>query len=274
MTRETTILVDAHVHGHSCFRMAGVFEAADAGFAGARTRSGLPRQGQDVLLLAEGAGENFFGRCRERLGSDAAAPWTIAPTDERASLRVERPGRPPLTLVAGRQVATADGIELIGVGVQDGPPDGAPARETLAALREAGAAVIVPWGFGKWSGRRGRLVRTLVETARPGTLAVGDNGGRSGLLPRPALLAVAESRGLADLPGSDPLPFPAHVKRIGTRGFLLDAPLDGTRPAADLLARIAALTTSPPDYGPGRSFVGFVADQVRMQVRKRIRRAR
>lgn len=271
MTPETAILVDAHVHGHARFRVAGVFDAAGGSFAAARSAAGLPRHGEDVLLLAEGAGEDFFARCRADGG--VASPWSIEATDEPVSLRVARAGRPPLVLVAGRQVATGDGIELIGVGVPDAPPDGAGTRETLSALRSAGAAVIVPWGFGKWSGRRGGLVRSLIEESEPGALCVGDNGGRAALLSRPALLAFAESRGLPDLPGSDPLPFAAHIGRVGSRGFRFDSPLDPRRPAADLLARIAALTASPPHYGRGRPLAAFAADQLRMQVRKRLRRA-
>lgn len=275
MTLESPILVDAHVHGHRCFDLAELFARAAGNFGIERARRGLRPAGPDVLLLAEGAGEDFFARCRALAGrgplADAPA-WSIEATIEPVSLRAVRAGAPALTVIAGRQIAARERVELIAVGRADAPRDGRGAAETLGELRDAGAPVILPWGFGKWTLGRGRLVRSLIASADPRSTFVGDNGGRARGTPRPRLLAEAERLGFRDLPGSDPLPFPSHVRRVGSRGFLLAGALDAARPAEDLAARLGALARAPERFGVGRPLPAFVTDQVRMQARRLGRR--
>lgn len=70
------------------------------------------------------------------------------------------------------------------------------------------------------------------------------------------------------LPGSDPLPFPDHAGRAASAGFVLSGETDPHRPGASVRAGLAALDRDPPFVGVRQGSLAFVADQVRMQLRR------
>ena len=223
--RHRTFLVDAHVHVQRCFDEGVFFDSALAnlkGVDGGRL-GGLDWLG--CLLLTETAGADVFAGLKVRTGTCAGA-WRFRPTAEDCSLIACREGEQPLVLVAGRQIVSAERIEVLALGATAALPDGKTLAQTLAMVRAAGALAVLPWGFGKWLGRRGRLVAEQIAAARPGDLFPGDNGGRLALSLRPRLFALAEARGLAVLPGSDPLPLPQEVAKVARYGFVLQAPFD------------------------------------------------
>ena len=133
----------------------------------------------------------------------------------------------------------------------------------------AGGLAVLPWGFGKWWGRRGRVLDRFLETADPGRVFLGDNGGRFAGAGEPRQFALARRRSIPILPGSDPLPLAGDAHRVGSYGFVLDGPLDSTRPAAALKARLLALRDQPRGYGRLQPLWHFLANQLGMQWRKR-----
>ena len=94
---------------------------------------------------------------------------------------------------------------------------------------------------------------------------LGDNGGRPRVASAPRLFRLAEERGIAVLPGSDPLPFPGQVRKVGGYGFVLTGDVVPERPAAGLKRILAGLTQSPPSFGRRESLPGFVRSQLGMQ---------
>jgi len=198
-------------------------------------------------MLAESTGCDAFAALAA--GRLDAGPWRIEATAEPVALRATRAGRPPLILIAGRQLVSRERLEVLALGLARPLSDGVPARETVAAAAAAGALAVLPWGLGKWTGRRRAVVLDLVARPPEGRLWAGDNGGRPALLPRPRLLARAEARGCPVLPGSDPLPLPAEVARAGSFGFVAATGLDAERPFAALKAWLQALPGSPAPYG-------------------------
>ena len=260
-------LVDGHVHLHDCFEVAGFLDAAAANFAAAATSLGLPRGTTGCLLLVETHGVDRFARLAE--GAVATGDWSVRPTEEAISLVARRPDAPAIVLVAGRQIVCREGLEVLAIGTRGAFADGLPLADTVAAIRAAGALVVMPWGFGKWWFGRRRVLHDLLVAARPGELFLGDNGNRAAMsLPPPAFRAAAE-RGMWVLPGSDPLPMPAAVDRAGRNGFLLEGPISGSHPARDLIRLIGGLSTQPRTFGQGEALAPFVRNQIGMQLRKR-----
>ncbi len=272
MPSHAPILVDAHVHGHGCFRRDDVFASARRNFLDARRALGLETSAADVLLLTEAAGEDFYERCRGDADSPSRGEWSVRTTGEPDSLLVLHEGEHRLTLVAGRQLVSDVDLELLAIGTTEPLPDRAPLERQLAAIHGKEALAIVPWGFGKWWFSRGRHVGALIDSADPATTFLGDNGGRLGLSPEPGLFERARRRGMRILPGSDPLPFPGQVSRIGTHGFVLDARLDPLAPARGLKTALRGGTTQPPTFGRGQRLAPFAVSQLRMQWLKRARR--
>lgn len=258
-------LVDAHVHVHDCFDERLFFERALANLEIAADRSGIGPGWLGCLLLTEAAGKDVFGHLKGGATSDGSARgWRL--TREDCSLILGRNGGQRLVLVAGRQIVSAERVEVLALGTSAAVPDGQTLTETLSAVRAAGGLPVLPWGFGKWLGRRGRMVAEQVVGARPGELFLGDNGGRLAGSPRPRLFTQAEARGLAVLPGSDPLPFAQEAAKVGRYGFVLRAPFAPTAPFAAIRAALTTLAGSPRRFGRLERWPTFAHRQIAMQI--------
>ncbi len=267
------LLVDAHVHFYPCFAPERFLDAAAANVAEAGRRLALVEPPIGCLLLTETPDMHWFRRWRDE-GAGGEGPWSLRPTQDGIGLLALRGGQPRLVLVAGRQIATREGLEVLALGCDRDFPRGLAFPDALRASVDAGAVTVVPWGFGKWWFRRRRLVRWLVDTAAPGTVFLGDNGGRARLGRDPALFARARARGLLVLRGSDPLPFTNQETRAGGFGFVLPGTVRAETAAADLLRHLGALRRQPIEFGRLQPPVTFLATQLRMHLRKHLGRQR
>ena len=275
-----TWLVDGHAHLHPSFDWEEVLDAVTGNLARAASNGGPPLEAA-CLLLAEAAvmarSPTMVERLRDPVEAAGLLPpgWRAEPTAEEGSIRLApEGGGVPIFLVDGRQLVTSEGIEVLALCSRAAHTEleGLPLSETIEGVRAADGVPVLPWGFGKWWGRRGRLVRELVErlgAPAPPPLFLGDNGNRPAGTPPPALMRRGEERGIPVLPGSDPLPFPRHAHRPASAGFRLTGPLDPERPLSSVRWTLRTLTGSPPPVGRGASPLQFVRDQVGMQLRKR-----
>jgi hypothetical protein len=245
-----TLLVDGHVHFHECFSWPAFVDAAAANFARARRVQGMTDDVPGCLLFADSAGTphwQHFARHHEAL---LPPGWSAERGDDIGSIVLGRRGRQDtIVMIAGRQVVTAERLEVLAVGCREEFADGRPIRDVLRAVVDQGWLAVVPWGFGKWWGRRGRLVRRLIADVDAVPFCLGDNGGRAAVGPRPALFAHGERRGRPVLGGSDPLPLPHQVVRPASYGFILAGCRITSRPAEAIAARIRLLRASPPAFG-------------------------
>lgn len=259
------VAIDAHVHFHRQRSVAPTLTAAAANFrilAGAMKRKPL-----GVLLLAQAAGEQVFEWLREQA---RAGPWVIEAVESEPQCLRTTSASDELLVVCGRQIAAEQGLEILALGTDRQFADGLGLEHTLAAVREANAVPVLPWGFGKWFGRRGRRIRELLRAEEGGNLWVGDNGGRLQGLRRPKLIDEAESRSIGVLPGTDPFPFARDYRRVGSFGCVLRAVVDRARPWHAIASRLSAVEGSPEAYGRATGWYGFVFKQAWMQFHMRI----
>ncbi len=262
-----TLLVDAHVHIHEPAALERLLDAAAANFADAR--DGLPAEGEVIgcLMLTESAGVDCFATLAD--GRLSAGAWQIRPTGEPVALVAIRPGTLPVLVIAGRQIVSAERIEVLALGTRTQVPDGQPLAATIDALRADGALAVLPWGFGKWWGARGRMVDAYLETAPAGEIFLGDNGGRPIGAPAPRQFARAATRSMLILPGSDPLPLAGEIERIGRYGLALRLKLDLDRPATALKTHLEELERQPASFGRLQSPGRFLAAQLSLRLRNR-----
>lgn len=297
------LLIDAHVHYHRGFGASSFLGAALSNLRDAAERRGFGHDWGGVLVLTDGSGEPGF---RQLLDDAPGAGWRVTPRGPRAcDLTVDnRLGRHRLTVLSGRQIVTGDNLEVLSLGPGESVPEALPLETTLFELQTTGALAILPWGFGKWWGRRGRHVETLLrhppEELDLTKVLLGDNGGRPrGSLP-PDLFAMAQAIGMGILSGSDPLPFRRQQWRAGSYGSWLELDDHGrdhngiersrgdhgpdnigdpvSLPAVErhdptpwLIERLTAPGVRLHVFGRKRGFFGFLGDQLRMQWRKQRR---
>ncbi|HEX6938532.1 MAG TPA: hypothetical protein VF158_03910 [Longimicrobiales bacterium] len=267
-------LVDAHVHFYPGYRRDPFLDGALANFRHHAGRLGLDPRAPAFLLLTETAEDHWFRALRDAAAAGTTGRWTFRATGDACSLIASRRPGEELVIIAGRQVAAREGLEVLAIGIDDDLPDGQPLRRTIERVAARGAVPVVPWGFGKWWFRRGALLRGLLERPPADALFLGDNGGRPHRFGTPFLFGFAAGRGIWTLPGSDPLPFPSHEARAGSNGFVLDGRLELDRPGESLKERLRALGTQPRPYGDGEAVPDFLWHQVVMQLRKRAWQAR
>jgi len=265
------LLVDSHVHVHECFDVARVFDAAAANFAAAARAFASSRDYDAVLCVVQSRGERFLDAVRARregrVWRGVHGFWEIEPTCEPETLLVQC-GSTRLKLIAGRQIVTRERLEVLALGTTAPLPDGEPIETTLAAVRDAGAATVLPWGVGKWLGARGAVVARILADPQWRHVLLGDNGNRLELGPDPAEFAAARRAGRAVLPGSDPLPLRGEEARVGAYGFAVDVALDPLRPAASLLALLKSASAFVV-FGRRQPLGRFVGNQVALKLKSR-----
>lgn len=255
--------VDTHVH---------LYPGADAGRALTAGRDNLiaARQGADslVLILTETSHDTAF----EDLGTErlVAKGWSCVrgEADPAALWAYDSAGGQGLLLLAGRQIQTRERLEVLALGTHERFEDGLPVREILAQLHAKRIPAVLPWGVGKWVGRRGAEVADLLDGADAHGLMLGDNAGRPRIWRSPPLFAQAMRGGVPILPGSDPLPLPGAEAGIGAFGCQIEAPLDETRPASALREHLFTLRGQPVQIGERRGLRAVLGEQIALRRRK------
>lgn len=259
------ILVDGHVHFHTCFDRNTFLNAAIRNLHRSLRNPQNPWLG--ILCFTEDSGSDAFADFESSTG-DNNSGWTIYKTAEDCSLIARTDGSPAtLVIVAGRQVRTSEGLEVLGLGLRGEVNDGMPLTDSIREVANRDAIPVVPWGFGKWWFSRGETVRSVLQD-EPTRFFLGDNGSRTAIVARSTLFLEGSERGAFDLPGTDPMPFDAEEGRVGSYGFQLGTPIGLTRPAADLKQNMKALTKQPNTFGNLQSLLRFSKLQVLMQLRK------
>jgi hypothetical protein len=270
------ILVDAHVHIHGCFDLKTFFDSAMANFK----RAAAIRNVSDfwaALLLTETTGANWFRHLSyfdngSLFASNSVKSWTIHPTEERCSLRVESDKGKGMFIIAGRQIRTAEDLEVLALITERKFEDGLPLREVIRNVTKSEAIPVIPWGFGKWTGRRGEIIKRTLEDTTNSDLFLGDNGGRPSFLPRPSPFDLAESKGIKVLPGSDPLPFASEYWRPGSFGFWVEGSVDAQRPGKSIRRILLDSSLQINPYGALEKPLRFILNQAAMQILKRRRK--
>lgn len=236
------LLIDAHVHIYDSFDLAVLFDAAYANFRSQAQQIGIGADFSGLLLLTERSGQEWFTRLADRAGREETGSltgaWEVRPTGEAESLTLQREDGVRLVVMAGCQMVSSEGLEVLALATPGRFNDGRTALTLLQEIVDAGGIAVLPWAFGKWLGRRRKILEQLFH--RKGELGfyLGDNGGRPFIFPYPRYLHAAGMNGEPVLSGTDPLPIAGEEKRVGSFGLYVNETLDTKSPAAQLRALV------------------------------------
>jgi hypothetical protein len=203
-------------------------------------------------------------------GREVLGGWEIQNTAEPASVIAQSGASRRIVIVAGRQIVTTENLEVLALATKQRFEDGLPIDATLSAVNAAGAIAVIPWGFGKWWGRRGSIVSRLMKERANFGFFLGDNSGRPRLMSAPTQFKEAQAKGVQILPGSDPLPFASECWRPGSVGLMFRGTLSEVTPAADLKALLQSRLGAAKRYGDLEGSIRFVRNQCAMQLVKLI----
>lgn len=261
----TVVAVDSHVHLHDLSDPAALLDSA---LAAIRRNLG-DRPLTAALLLTEPTARPTFATLRELTAQPlptAAAAWRLEATGETISLRARNRAGDTIYLIAGQQLATAEHLELLALCTLPAIPDGLDLQTTVRRIREAGGLPLLPWGVGKWLGRRGRIVSEFLAAPHEGPILVGDNGGRPAFWHSVPQFRQATAEGIRILRGSDPLRCSFRRRGAGSFGDRIDCLLDPARPGHSLGKALTAADTRIHPFGRLESSWRFCSDQIALRL--------
>ena len=264
------ILADAHVHIYDCFDLEQFFDAALLNF-----RTEVGRQQEELqnclffLLLTEGPQQNWFQKVSSQAeaGNIQFGKWFVQQTTEKICLLVCHDSYPDakIYLVAGHQIETIEKLEVLALFSDCFFENGMSLENTVENIKNKGAIPGIPWGTGKWFGKRGRILRNFLKQSQGDGIFIGDSGVRPVFWPTPDLFHFAKSKGVMILPGSDPLPIQRDSQRVGSFGFCVKKLLKNDSPANALRALLLSKQTPVFTFGQLQGVKKFIYNQFQLR---------
>ena len=159
------VIVDGHVHIYDCFDLDTLLDAAYHNFTMAVPGHPEDKRFTGFLLLAETSRDNWFSSARRGgRGSQDWVRWRCDPlSQDHCTVLAQRISGEKLFIVAGRQVVTAEGLEVLALDTASRFHDGVPLIELVPLVQPragfpviGGAAGILPVARGWWVWQRVR----------------------------------------------------------------------------------------------------------------------
>lgn len=258
--------VDAHVHFYHRDRVGPTLDAALGNF---QALTGCRRGLVGALLLTQTSGEQVFEQLEALESLDG---WMLRPAGREGEVLIAHKHGAEIAIVCGRQIRAEAGLEVLALGTTQQFQDGGSLADTVRAVRASGALAVLPWGFGKWLGRRGKLIESTLLAQGADHVFLGDNGGRMAGWAAPELIRRFEQQGFRVLPGTDPFPFGRDFNRVGTFGFLADLAAVGETPWICLREWLTKRPVSPRPFGAPCPPARFLLNQIGIQIYNRLPR--
>jgi hypothetical protein len=254
------MLVDFHVHCYGFYDLNLLLRSVERHVS----RAFGVESGDDVLLcLTERSGEFLFDSWSQSGWVDAARSMACQIADDglSVSMPLGAPGGRRVHWLSGRQLVTAERIEVLALALRGTLAEGLPLADTVEAVNAAGAVAVLPWSPGKWSFERGRLIQKVL--AAGGTFALGSTAMHRWMWRDHALLEAYRTR-YPVLPGSDPLPLKGEESQVGR--ILSRVPISGALPGSELREWFALGAKDLCGPALPASFVDSVLRSVRLRM--------
>ncbi|MEI6217384.1 MAG: hypothetical protein WCP86_00645, partial [bacterium] len=163
------IIADTHVHFYQDYQL-GVFRRIAARMD--KTADGVGHA--SILCMAERPDCHWFQDLKNgRLDLPADYSVKSLPSDPAAVvLTVGADCR--LFILAGRQIVTAERLEILALSCDGEFRNGASAVDTIQEILKRGGVPVLAWAPGKWMFRRGDVVAELIRSFTPERLLLCD----------------------------------------------------------------------------------------------------
>ena len=260
IVKNSVIAGDGHFHLYPCFDPARAINALVDNLnllAGSASGLGAGRDVFKIAFLTEGGQFNYFQKILRKEVVFPQAGFEISAGPEEHCLSISRDGGLLLVLMAGRQVATLERLEILGLGMEKEISDALPEGEIIDKIIAAGGLPVLPFSPGKWLFKRGKLARRLAEKYGR-KLIIGDSALRPIGWGAPEIMRRARKINQAVLAGSDPLPMAGEEKYAGRYGFVYQGPFDASKPLTAIREIIADKPEMMMPVGRRRSMADVV----------------
>jgi len=273
MSYSKILLIDGHVHIYPYYNVSRAIKNGINNLQLAFKKSaGLSYRERDngyilIWLLTERSDCNFFKQVIDaphKFGNDNIK---FLPGDENEAILVEIEGKPMLYILAGRQIVTKEGLEILSLASTYYQKDKEKSiGEVINSIVNSGGIAALNWAPGKWFFSRGKVIKRVIEEYAPENLVICDTSLRNTLWPMPKLMIAAQKRGFKIIAGSDPLPFNSEEKYIGSYGFYLTGDFDINYPAKSLQLLLKQAQVNISFFGKRNNVFTFCKRQYKIMM--------
>jgi hypothetical protein len=134
--QKNLIIADAHVHINDCFDLSQMLDSALNNFRQTSQKKGYENNFTGILFLTETSKQNWFNQLVK--AKQQIKNWIFKPTSETVSLVAKNELNQRLLLIAGRQIVTAENLEVLALITEQNFADGLPLEATIQAIIAAG----------------------------------------------------------------------------------------------------------------------------------------
>ena len=274
---QIVLAVDSHVHLYALDQLELLLEAARINFAGSFALQGMHPPDIGILVLTDLPHKSVFSEIRQlivqgRIAEGKKTSWQLSLTDEPVSMKACHSNGSVIYLLAGRQIISLEKIEVLAIGSLAEFAGNPSCEEIIAQIASDGACSILPWGVGKWLGSRGQVMNRILEASLPTQFCLGDNAGRPAFWKKISQFALARKKSIPIVRGTDPLPLPGQIAKVGQFFSYVRTGFDESKPAAALVRLLCDQTTPWHDAGNLSSMIDFLRVQVMLRVNKLLQR--
>lgn len=236
--------IDTHVHLYDCFNLKAWVQHA-------LTNLNVSESVQGALVLVDRQGQDSFIRLRREVPEFAV--WEELPISDELRIGIIRYCGRELFIVPGVQYVTSERLEVLALGSTRVVSDGVSIETVIEKSLSVPALVCLPWSPGKWLGKRGRCIRSIVSNTSSTELCLGDISVHSRLWPKSLILEECAKRGFACFSGTDALNRAKDCSLVGSFG--VSCVVDGPILAKDIVSFVRDLaTTSHTVWGGPNGF--------------------
>lgn len=261
------LIIDSHIHIHECYDLETFFDSAFNNFS----KYSYDSEYQSALCLTESYGANIFEKLKKTAKNNIPiGKYSLNLTNSSNVLKINN--KHPLFIISGKQIITKENLEVLAIGLENEYDDGIRIEKVLSDVINSHCIPIIPWGFGKWIGKRKKILENLILNNEYFPIFLGDNGNRTWFLHKSRLFKIAQRKNIFNLQGSDPLPFSREVTKPGSYGIILDDCLDERNPFESLYQILIHTESQFQVYGKLESLLYFLKNQISMQLVKRNRK--
>ncbi len=235
--QKCSLVLDGHVHVYPHYNLETAIQLGTSNLHSGLKNTNIKggKNVHTVWLLTERFDCNFFKTVYDSPQNHTINGYNFVPSAEKEALMIEQKGAITHFILAGRQVVSKDGLEVLALATAEFIKDREYTTEELIdKVNEVGGIPVLNWAPGKWFFQRGKIVAELIEKKKPEEFVIGDNPLRHSLWPEPALMKKAMNKGFKVIAGSDPLPFKGEERFIGSYGFHIQGKFDATKPATSI----------------------------------------
>ena len=110
-----------------------------------------------VLCFTESNGMNYFENLYSNNNFIRNNANYLKQNEENSLLCIDSNDK-KILFIAGRQIVTLEKIEVLALGLKENYSDNKSIEEVINYILSKNALPVIPWGVGKWIGKRGAIV--------------------------------------------------------------------------------------------------------------------